>query len=39
MRGQSLTVDGAVAHDKGTNLNKLRQKIGMVFQQWIHFPT
>lgn len=33
-----ILVDGTVVHDKTTNLNKLRQKIGMVFQQWNSFP-
>lgn len=33
-----ILVDGTVVHDKATNLNKLRQKIGMVFQQWNSFP-
>ncbi len=33
-----ITVDGTVVHDKSTNLNKLRQKIGIVFQQWNAFP-
>ncbi|KSV62239.1 amino acid ABC transporter ATP-binding protein [Sinorhizobium sp. GW3] len=38
IQGGRITVDGAVVHDKATNLNKLRQKIGMVFQQWNSFP-
>lgn len=33
-----IVVDGTVVHDKSTNLNKLRQKIGIVFQQWNAFP-
>lgn len=33
-----ITVDGVVVHDKATDLNKLRQKIGIVFQQWNAFP-
>ncbi len=36
-RGRIL-VDGADVHAKNTNLNKLRQKLGMVFQQWNSFP-
>ncbi len=34
----SIVVDGMAVHDKKTNLNHLRQKIGMVFQQWNAFP-
>ena len=34
----SITVDGVSVHDKETDLNKLRQKLGMVFQQWNSFP-
>ncbi|MBF0288150.1 MAG: amino acid ABC transporter ATP-binding protein [SAR324 cluster bacterium] len=33
-----VLVDGVDVHDKSTNLNKLRQEIGMVFQQWNSFP-
>ncbi len=35
--GQIL-VDGTDVHAKETNVNKLRQKLGMVFQQWNSFP-
>jgi ABC-type polar amino acid transport system ATPase subunit len=28
----------ADVHAKGTDINKLRQKLGMVFQQWNSFP-
>lgn len=35
--GQIL-VDGVDVHARGTDLNKLRRKIGMVFQQWNSFP-
>lgn len=35
--GQIL-VDGQDVHARGTDLNKLRCKIGMVFQQWNSFP-
>jgi polar amino acid transport system ATP-binding protein len=31
-------VDGTDVHAKGTDINKLRQKLGMVFQQWNSFP-
>src|SRR5690554_2865725 len=34
----TIEVDGMSVHDKKTNLNHLRQKIGMVFQQWNAFP-
>lgn len=34
----SIKVDGVDAHAKGTDLNRLRQKIGIVFQQWNAFP-
>ncbi len=33
-----ILVDGTEVHAKGTDLNKLRQKIGIVFQQWNAFP-
>lgn len=36
-QGQIL-VDGEDVHHPKTNINKLRQKIGMVFQQWNSFP-
>jgi polar amino acid transport system ATP-binding protein len=35
--GQIL-VDGIDVHAKETNVNKLRQRLGMVFQQWNSFP-
>ncbi|OEC34118.1 polar amino acid transport system ATP-binding protein [Pseudomonas cuatrocienegasensis] len=34
----SIRVDGTEVHAPGTNINKLRQKIGIVFQQWNAFP-
>ena len=34
----SIHVDGTEVHAPGTDLNKLRQKIGIVFQQWNAFP-
>ncbi len=34
----SIKVDGQDVHDERTNLNKLREKIGIVFQQWNAFP-
>lgn len=33
-----ILVDGVEVHAKSTNLNTLRQKIGIVFQQWNAFP-
>lgn len=38
IQGGEILVDGISVHDKKTNKNKLRQKIGMVFQQWNSFP-
>ncbi len=34
----TITVDGNVITKKGTNINNVRQKIGMVFQQFNLFP-
>ena len=33
-----IAVDGVDTHARGTDLNRLRQKIGIVFQQWNAFP-
>ena len=33
-----IVIDGVSVQDKKTDLNKLRQTIGMVFQQWNSFP-
>jgi hydroxyproline transport system ATP-binding protein len=33
-----ISVDGMDVHAKGTDLNKLRRRIGIVFQQWNAFP-
>lgn len=33
-----IVVDGTVVHSPKTDLNKLRRKIGIVFQQWNAFP-
>jgi len=38
IQGGQIVVDGIDVHDKETNVNKLRQNIGMVFQQWNSFP-
>lgn len=34
----NILVDGVDVHSKETNKDKLRQKLGMVFQQWNSFP-
>lgn len=34
----AVMVDGIDVHTKSTDINKLRQKLGMVFQQWNSFP-
>ncbi len=34
----AVIVDGVDVHAKGTDINKLRQNLGMVFQQWNSFP-
>ena len=36
-RGEVI-VDGVSVHAKSTDINKLRQNLGMVFQQWNSFP-
>ena len=33
-----ITVDGVDVHARGTDINRLRQRIGIVFQQWNAFP-
>lgn len=33
-----IKIDGTSVFDKSTNIDKLRQKIGIVFQQWNAFP-
>lgn len=38
IQGGRIVVDGTEVHAKGTDLNKLRRKIGIVFQQWNAFP-
>ncbi len=38
VQGGRILVDGVEVHAKTTNLNKLRQNIGIVFQQWNAFP-
>ncbi len=34
----AILIDGTEVHAKSTNLDKLRQKVGIVFQQWNAFP-
>lgn len=38
IQGGKITVDGTVVHEARTDLNRLRQKIGIVFQQFNAFP-
>ena len=38
IQGGRILVDGTEVHAKTTDLNKLRRKIGIVFQQWNAFP-
>ena len=38
IQGGRIVVDGTEVHAKSTDLNKLRSKIGIVFQQWNAFP-
>lgn len=38
IEGGMIRVDGTDVHARGTDLNRLRQRMGMVFQQWNSFP-
>jgi polar amino acid transport system ATP-binding protein len=38
IQGGRIIVDGTEVHGRGTDLNKLRTKIGIVFQQYNAFP-
>lgn len=38
IQGGSITVDGVQVHHPKTNLNQLRRKLGIVFQQYNAFP-
>ncbi|TEW52425.1 amino acid ABC transporter ATP-binding protein [Psychromonas algicola] len=38
INGGNIIVDGIDVHDKKTDKNKLRENLGMVFQQWNSFP-
>ena len=33
-----ILIDGTEVHARGTDLNRLRRKVGIVFQQWNAFP-
>ena len=33
-----IRIDGTRVHDRSTDLNRLRRKVGIVFQQWNAFP-
>ena len=36
--GGSIKIDGVEVHATATDINKLRQNVGIVFQQWNAFP-
>ncbi len=38
IQGGRIRIDGTEVHARGTDLNKLRRKVGIVFQQWNAFP-
>ena len=38
IQGGRILVDGVNVHHRATDLNQLRRKIGIVFQQWNAFP-
>lgn len=38
IQGGQILVDGVDVHARGTDLNRLRRRIGIVFQQWNAFP-
>ena len=38
IQGGEVLVDGISVHARGTDINRLRQNLGMVFQQWNSFP-
>ena len=38
IQGGHITVDGVDVHARSTDINKLRRRIGIVFQQWNAFP-
>ena len=38
IQGGRITVDGTDVHARTTDINRLRRRIGIVFQQWNAFP-
>jgi polar amino acid transport system ATP-binding protein len=38
IQGGKIIIDGTDVHAEGTDKNKLRRKLGIVFQQWNSFP-
>ncbi len=38
IQGGRITVDGVDVHARDTDINQLRRRIGIVFQQWNAFP-
>jgi polar amino acid transport system ATP-binding protein len=38
IQGGRILIDGTEVHARGTDLNRLRRKVGIVFQQWNAFP-
>jgi hydroxyproline transport system ATP-binding protein len=38
IQGGRILIDGTDVHARSTDLNRLRQRIGIVFQQWNAFP-
>lgn len=38
IQGGRILIDGTEVHAKATDLNRLRRKVGIVFQQWNAFP-
>lgn len=38
IQGGRIRIDGTEVHARGTDLNRLRRKVGIVFQQWNAFP-
>ncbi len=38
IQGGRILIDGTEVHARATDLNRLRRKVGIVFQQWNAFP-
>ena len=38
IQGGRVLIDGIEVHARGTDLNRLRRRVGIVFQQWNAFP-